>query len=166
MLRCRASTLQSIQPSKSIEARFGTSRARAVDALPATRTEAEELRSVGKGRRSPFSAHPRAGLDYQRARTLQALGHGRQALSALRDAARRRTPARRRPYALTQARLAGLPLDAGHLDEACAHVHLTLGHYLQLHSAQAESPSRTSPTGCASSPVRGRRRRRCSGHAG
>lgn len=57
-----------IKPAESIEARFGTSRAGAVDvalyrvadvdALPATRTEVDwtQLRCVGKGRRSPLAA--------------------------------------------------------------------------------------------------------------
>jgi hypothetical protein len=57
-----------IKPAESIEVRFGTSRAGAVDvalfrtadvdALPSSRTEVdwEQLRAVGKGRRSPLAS--------------------------------------------------------------------------------------------------------------
>lgn len=57
-----------IKPAESFEVRFGTSRDGAVgvalyrvadvDALPATRTEVDwtQLRSVGKGRRTPLAA--------------------------------------------------------------------------------------------------------------
>ncbi|MFI6639059.1 tetratricopeptide repeat protein [Streptomyces sp. NPDC050504] len=86
----------------------------------------------------PFSAYPRAALDYQRAQTLHVLGEPAQALAALKAAADHRTPAERKSYALTQAQLAEALLELGHLEAACAHVHLFLDHYPHLRSSQVE----------------------------
>ncbi|MFI6638859.1 hypothetical protein [Streptomyces sp. NPDC050504] len=86
----------------------------------------------------PFSAYPQAGLEYQHAQTLYALGDRRGGLAALRDAARHRPSSRRRLYVLTQASLADRLLDAGHLEEACVHLHSLLDHSSQLRSARAD----------------------------
>ncbi len=66
----------------------------------------------------PFTAYPRAGLEYQRAQTLIALGLPTEAMAALRASARQRAPERRRALAITEFRLGQVLLSAGHLVSA------------------------------------------------
>ncbi|WP_221360403.1 hypothetical protein [Streptomyces beigongshangae] len=82
----------------------------------------------------PFSAYPRAGLDYQRARTLLALGDTDSATQALISAVKARPDHQRRTSALTHARLAETLLRTGQLDTACVHWHTFLDYYPHLHS--------------------------------
>lgn len=86
----------------------------------------------------PFTAYPRAGLEYQRAQALLALGLRTEALAALRDSARLRAPERRRTAALTESRLAEVLLTAGHLDEACVHWDRFLDQLPLLRSAHID----------------------------
>ncbi|MFC8824163.1 hypothetical protein ACFT9I_02250 [Streptomyces sp. NPDC057137] len=86
----------------------------------------------------PFTGYPLAGLDYQRAQVLLALGQQAEALSALRDSARHRAPGRCRTSALTEASLAEVLLTVGYLEEACTHWHQFLDRCPQLHSARSD----------------------------
>ncbi|WP_146063511.1 hypothetical protein [Streptomyces sp. SM11] len=86
----------------------------------------------------PFTAYPRAGLDYQRAQTLFSLGYDTDALAALHASARHRPVGQRRTFALTHATLADALLRTGHLEEACTHWHHFLDHYPHLRSAQID----------------------------
>ncbi|MEC4020693.1 hypothetical protein [Streptomyces sp. H27-D2] len=89
-------------------------------------------------RPGPFTAYPRAGLDYQRAETFHLLGRPTLALAAFHASARHRTPAQRKSQALTEVRLAEILLSAGQLEEACTHGHTFLDHYPHLHSTQVD----------------------------
>jgi len=84
----------------------------------------------------PFTAYPRAALEYQRAHCLLALGQRAAALAALRDSLRLRIPERRRTSTLTEARMAEVLLAHGHLDEACAHWDRFLDQCSLLRSTQ------------------------------
>ncbi|MFJ2407202.1 hypothetical protein ACIOUE_38575 [Streptomyces xanthochromogenes] len=98
---------------------------------------AESHHDRATGPAGPFTAYPRAGLDYQAAMTLTALKDLRGARTALENSLQLRGPAQRRPLALTQARLAETCLALGELEAACVHGHLFLDHYPALKSAQA-----------------------------
>ncbi|MFE0104903.1 hypothetical protein [Streptomyces sp. NPDC059009] len=67
-----------------------------------------------------FTAYPRAGLDYQRARTLLVLGDRTGALHAFQESLEHRDAEHRRARALSHARYAEALLSVGHLDAACA----------------------------------------------
>ncbi|MER5886702.1 hypothetical protein ABT160_22990 [Streptomyces sp. NPDC001941] len=99
---------------------------------------AEQQHSRATSAPGPFSTYPQAGLDYQRAQILHALGDQQEAVSALRQAARHRPPSQRRLYVLTQLRLSDVLLDTGHVEEACAYARLALDHYPHLHSVRAD----------------------------
>ncbi|MFI1801077.1 tol-pal system YbgF family protein [Streptomyces sp. NPDC020379] len=99
-----------------------------------TLTTAETLHDQATSPPGIFTAYPRAGLDYQRAQTLTALGHHTDAIQALRDSLAHRPADERRARALTHARLAESLLHTGHLEEACTHWHHFLTHYPHLHS--------------------------------
>ncbi|WP_129311577.1 hypothetical protein [Streptomyces sp. L2] len=86
----------------------------------------------------PFTAYPRAGLEYQRAQALLALRLPVEALSSLRDSARHRDSERRRTSALTEFRLGEVLMAMGHLEEACVHWNRFLDHCLYLHSARVD----------------------------
>ncbi|MFH8983679.1 hypothetical protein [Streptomyces varsoviensis] len=86
----------------------------------------------------PFTAYPRAGLDYQRAQVLRALDEPSQAVSALAASARHRAPGQRRAHVLTQARLAETLLSMGLVEASCSHWHAFLDEYPHLHSEQAD----------------------------
>lgn len=100
-------------------------------------TEAERYHDQSSSLVGPFVGYPRAGLDYQRAQALHALGRPADALEAIRDAAHR-SPTLHRPYALTEARLAEILLDVGYLEEACMHWHTFLDHRPHLRSIQVD----------------------------
>lgn len=114
-------------------ARDGRSRAALSDL-----TSAETHHGRSPGEPGPFTAYPRAGLEYQRARTLALLGRRPDALSALRVSAAHRSVAQRRAFAVTQASLAETLLATGHLEESCVHWHRFLDVYPHLHSARAD----------------------------
>ncbi len=99
---------------------------------------AEEEHGSGAGPAGPFTAYPRAGLDYQRAEVFRALGRPDDSLTALQSALRHRKSAERRHYALTEARLAESLLRVGHLEAACSHWHTFLDHYPYLRSVQID----------------------------
>ncbi|MEV0278797.1 hypothetical protein AB0I22_20765 [Streptomyces sp. NPDC050610] len=101
-------------------------------------TAAERHHEQASSPPGPFTAYPRAGLDYQRAQVLRALDDPSQALSALSASARHRAPTQRRAYVLTQARLAETLLSMGHVEASCAHWHVFLDQYPHLHSQQAD----------------------------
>ncbi|MFD3880774.1 hypothetical protein [Streptomyces microflavus] len=82
-----------------------------------------------------FTSYSRAGLDYQRAQILLALGETTSAVAALHESLHHRRPEHHRQYALTQARLAETLLRTGELEAACDHWNLFLDHYLRLNSA-------------------------------
>jgi tetratricopeptide (TPR) repeat protein len=86
----------------------------------------------------PFTSYPRSGLDYHRARTLSALGRHTEALSAWQAALRHRSPAERKPYSLTQARIAEALLAVRQVEGACDHWGVFLDHYPHLRSAKAD----------------------------
>ncbi|MER5888653.1 hypothetical protein ABT160_32915 [Streptomyces sp. NPDC001941] len=87
----------------------------------------------------PFGYYPRAALDYQRSQTLHALGDTQQALVALQSSADRRVPEQRKSTALTEARLAELRLQVGHVEAAALHGQRFLEHYPHLHSTHADT---------------------------
>ncbi|MGW8375467.1 hypothetical protein [Streptomyces sp. ODS28] len=90
------------------------------------------------GTSDPFATYPRAGLDYQRAAVLSALGRHADAVAALEDSTKHRGPQEHAPSALTHARLAETHLRLGHLDAACTHWHHFLELYPRLHSRRAD----------------------------
>ncbi|WP_372412389.1 hypothetical protein [Streptomyces luteireticuli] len=97
-------------------------------------TLAETLHDQATSPPGPFTSYPRAGLDYQRAQTLLALGHHTDALQAFEDSLTTRPPHHHRARALTHARLAETLLHTGHLEAACTHWHHFLDDYPHLHS--------------------------------
>ncbi|MFE7121847.1 hypothetical protein ACFU99_41095, partial [Streptomyces sp. NPDC057654] len=99
---------------------------------------AEEEHGGSAGAAGPFTAYPRAGLDYQRAAVFRALGRPDDSLAALQGAVRHRKSAQRLHYALTQARLAESLLRVGHLEAACSHWHTFLDHYPHLRSVRID----------------------------
>jgi len=99
---------------------------------------AEEQHHRDAGQPGPFTAYPRAGLDYQRGKVFQALHRPTEAVAAFQDAVRHRSPQQRKSYALAQACLAGALVQTGHLDAACSHWHTFLDHYPHLRSVQAD----------------------------
>ncbi|MEV0261171.1 hypothetical protein AB0I49_07490 [Streptomyces sp. NPDC050617] len=99
---------------------------------------AEEEHGSAAGPAGPFTAYPRAGLDYQRAAVFRALGRPDDSLTALRGAVRHRKSAQRLHYALTQAHLAESLLRVGHLEAACSHWHTFLDHYPHLRSVRID----------------------------
>ncbi|MCX4237853.1 hypothetical protein ACH4Y0_35835 [Streptomyces sp. NPDC020707] len=106
---------------------------------PADLALAEEHHAQATAATGPFNTYPRAGLDYQRAQTLHALGLPDQALAALQSSARHRSPDERKPAALTHARLAEMQLDMGHVDAAVIHGHLFLDLCPYLHSTRIDT---------------------------
>ncbi|WP_424216172.1 hypothetical protein ACN20G_28930 (plasmid) [Streptomyces sp. BI20] len=100
---------------------------------------AERLHERAGDADGPFRAYPRAGLDYQRAQTLLALGDTPRALAALESSVRHRTPAQRRTHALTRARLAQTLLGQGHVEAGTAHGHLFLDDCPHLHSVHIDT---------------------------
>jgi hypothetical protein len=92
----------------------------------------------GSGQPGPFTAYPLAGLEFQSARTLLALGDSTQGLTVLRDSVAHRDAGRRRATALTRAALAETLLGLGHLEEACAHWNVFLDQTPHLGSAQVD----------------------------
>ncbi|MET9834756.1 hypothetical protein ABZ078_36960 [Streptomyces sp. NPDC006385] len=99
--------------------------------------EAERQHARADSPPGPFTQYPRAALEYQRAAVFHTLGDHQAQLEALRASLAHRNPAQRRPYALTQARLAEAVTDLGHIEAAAALWHGFLDHYPQLHSVQA-----------------------------
>lgn len=87
---------------------------------------------------TPFTAYPRAALEYQRAQTLVALGTVDHAVTALRRSLALRAAEDRRGHALTRARLAELLACAGEVEEACAYWEMFLDLYPCIRSARAE----------------------------
>ncbi|MEY9998096.1 tetratricopeptide (TPR) repeat protein [Streptomyces sp. V4I8] len=106
----------------------------AITSLSAAEAQLERASSTP----GPFTSYPRAGLEYQRAQTLLALGLRADALAALRDSARLRTPDRRRASALTEFRVAEVLLAMGNLEEACTHLNQFLDQWPLLRSAQID----------------------------
>ncbi|MFE5853475.1 hypothetical protein ACFQ61_09715 [Streptomyces sp. NPDC056500] len=100
---------------------------------------AERLHEQAGDADGPFRTYPRAGLDYQRAQTLLALGDTTRGLAALESSVRKRTPAHRRTHALTRARLAQTLLRQGHVEAGTAHGHLFLDNYPHLHSTHVDA---------------------------
>ncbi|MFD8197561.1 hypothetical protein [Streptomyces wuyuanensis] len=99
---------------------------------------AEAQLERASGPEGPFTAYPHAGLAYQRAQALLALGLSSDALDALRESALRRAPERRRTSALTEHRLGEVLMSCGHLDAACTHWHRFLDHSVGLRSARID----------------------------
>ncbi|MFE7123170.1 tol-pal system YbgF family protein [Streptomyces sp. NPDC057617] len=100
-------------------------------------TAAESAHDRASSPPGPFTAYPRAGLDYLKAEVLLALKEPEQALTALRDAVRHRSATQHKSYALTHGLLAETLLRIGHLEAACTHWNQFLDHYPHLRSAQA-----------------------------
>ncbi|MGW2190558.1 hypothetical protein ACWC0D_32585, partial [Streptomyces sp. NPDC001719] len=100
-------------------------------------TTAEHRHLHASDEEDPFMAYPRAGLHYQRAEVLQALGDDAAARAALETSLAYRSPSEHRPAALTHSRLAKSLLRAGYLESACGHWSAFLDHYRHLRSAQA-----------------------------
>ncbi|MDN3294898.1 hypothetical protein QWM81_12705 [Streptomyces ficellus] len=98
---------------------------------------AEKAHEHASSPAGPFTAYPRAGLDYQRAQTFLVLGEARQATQALVSAVNTRPENQHRTSAITHARLAETLLHAGHLENACQHWHTFLDHYARLRSEHA-----------------------------
>ncbi|MGW2090103.1 tetratricopeptide repeat protein [Streptomyces sp. NPDC001880] len=98
---------------------------------------AERLHAQADPTPGPFTAYSIAALHYQRAQTLAALGDGKGAVRALRQALRLRTPGEYHARTLTQARLAETLLFQGHLEEALPHWQAFLDDYPSLHSTRA-----------------------------
>lgn len=101
-------------------------------------TAAEAHHARASSPPGPFTAYPQAGLDYQRAETFLALGERAEALAALQDSARHRSPGQRQAFALTHARLAETCLDIGHVEAACGHWRHFLTYYPHLRSARVD----------------------------
>ncbi|MFF0228356.1 hypothetical protein [Streptomyces sp. NPDC004629] len=101
-------------------------------------TDAETRHGQATSASGPFTAYPRAGLDYQRAQALLHLGRRVDAVVALQDCLRHRSPAQRRSHALTQARLAELLLGNGHVEQACVHWNLFLDDYPHVRSTHVD----------------------------
>ncbi|WP_327350423.1 tetratricopeptide repeat protein [Streptomyces sp. NBC_01304] len=98
--------------------------------------ESRHERAAEEG--GPFAAYPKAGLYYQRAEVLLALGDDVPARAALDASLAHRSPDEHRPAALTRAKLAESLLRAGNLDEACGHWQAFFDHYPHLRSAQVD----------------------------
>ncbi|MEV5376767.1 hypothetical protein AB0L26_12440 [Streptomyces nondiastaticus] len=106
-------------------------------ALAALHT-AEHLHSSTEPSASmPFTTYPDAALDFQRARTLNALGDHVGTLSALTSSLRTHPPDRHRARALITAHLAEAQLRQGHREAALANWERFLGDYPTLRSARA-----------------------------
>ncbi|WP_066946188.1 hypothetical protein [Streptomyces lushanensis] len=103
---------------------------------------AETQHDRATGVPGPFTSYPRAGLDYQRGRTLLVLGDQTQAARALTVSAEARGDDRHRSIALSRARLAATLLALGHLEESCTHWHTFLDHYPSLRSTPADQALR------------------------
>lgn len=101
-------------------------------------TAAERHHSHATSPAGPFTAYPRAALEFQHAEVLLALGHHTHAGTHFQNSLQLRAPEQHRPLALTHARYAELLLQIGHLDAACAQWHSFLDHYTCLQSACAE----------------------------
>lgn len=115
-------------------ARFGEAR-RVLTDLDAADTEHARARSQP----GPFSSYPRAGMEFQRAEALHALGRREDAVTAMRAASHHRLETQRRSSALTHARLAEMLWGAGRLSEARVHWNIFLEHYPLLHSDKAHT---------------------------
>ncbi|HEX6470112.1 MAG TPA: hypothetical protein VF069_13525 [Streptosporangiaceae bacterium] len=83
--------------------------------------------------------YQRASLDHQRAEVLLALGDRRGAISAMTAALRHRRSGERRSHTVTLAWLAGIHLDAGHLEVAVETWHRFLDGYPYLRSGWADA---------------------------
>ncbi|MFJ1747371.1 hypothetical protein ACIOJD_14155 [Streptomyces sp. NPDC088116] len=105
-----------------------------------TAAEAEQARATSPP--GPFTSYPRPGLDYQRGRSLLALGEAAQAAQALTVAVEARADDRHRSRALTHARLAETLISLGRLEESCVHWNAFLDHYPSLRSAGADQALR------------------------
>ncbi|MCX4744399.1 hypothetical protein OG455_02515 [Kitasatospora sp. NBC_01287] len=77
-----------------------------------------------------------AAYAHQEAEVLAALGDTEGAIHSLTRSVRERPPGERRARAVTNARLAGLLLDRGRLDRACATWHTVLDDYPLVGSAR------------------------------
>ncbi|MEE1931282.1 hypothetical protein V1J52_24435 [Streptomyces sp. TRM 70351] len=95
---------------------------------------AEQVRGQTSSGEGPFHRYPAAGLAYRTGQTLYRLGLTRPALDALRSAADHRLGHEHRLRAQSQARLALVLLDQGHVDEACVHGRLFVSEYPALRS--------------------------------
>jgi hypothetical protein len=91
----------------------------------------------------PLGSYHRAALAHQHAEVLAAGGDRSGAINALTSSIRRRPAGERRSRAITTARLAGLQLDAGHLEAACATGERFCEDYPYLHSARADGALRS-----------------------
>ncbi|MFK0292897.1 hypothetical protein ACIQU6_20820 [Streptomyces sp. NPDC090442] len=85
----------------------------------------------------PFSNYPLAGLHYQRAGTLMALGDRTSAIRSLHLSIASRGHSHSRAGALTHACLAEVQLRQGHLEAALSHWRLFVDDYPTLHSSRA-----------------------------
>ncbi|MFC7308927.1 hypothetical protein ACFQVC_32550 [Streptomyces monticola] len=101
-------------------------------------TAAEHHHDRSTSPTGPFATYPEAGLHYQRAQVLAALGEHTETLTALRGSLRARPSQEHRPVAVTHAQLAEHLLHIGHIEAACPHAHRFLDHYPHLHSALAD----------------------------
>lgn len=122
-------------------------------------TDAENRHGQAASASGPFTAYPRAGLDYQRAQALLHLGRRADAVVALQDCLRHRPPAHRRSHALTQARLAEVLLQSGHVEQACVHWNLFLDDYPHVRSTHVDHAF--AGLRSAIRPHRGKRRVAC-----
>ncbi|GAA1943690.1 hypothetical protein GCM10009837_82160 [Streptomyces durmitorensis] len=82
--------------------------------------DAERATDQADSEPSPFTAYPRAALEFQRAQTLRSLGDIGGASKALTASLAHRSPDDRRGHALTCAVRVHLLLRAGHVEEAGA----------------------------------------------
>ncbi|MFI1963157.1 hypothetical protein ACH429_03290 [Streptomyces pathocidini] len=122
-----------------VQAQLAVSEARCENprqALAALRT-AERLHSQTGTTDDPFTSYSLAGLHYQRAETLAALGDRSGALTALAYSLRQRAADERRARALTHARIAELLMQLGHLEEACSHWRALLDDHSGLRSSRS-----------------------------
>lgn len=91
----------------------------------------------------PMGNYHRAALAHQEAEVLVHLGDRAGAIRLLTASIRRRPATERRSRAVTLAKLAGLHLDSGHVDEALAIAHEFLDDYGHLDSRRAETAFRS-----------------------
>jgi tetratricopeptide (TPR) repeat protein len=132
--RVSGTTMAFLLSQQAVSCAQDGQRRAALTSLTAAETHLEQASSTP----GPFTSYPRAGLEYQRAQTLLALGLRTDALVALRESARLRAPERRRTSALTEFRMAEVLLAMGHLEEACAHLDRFLEQGPLLRSAQID----------------------------
>src|SRR5216683_2664885 len=100
---------------------------------------AERLLERASSPAGNVGGYHQAALAHQHAEVLAALGDRPGAARALAVCIRHRPPSERRARAITRARLAGLQLDQGHLEEASATWQNFLDDYPHLRSGRADA---------------------------